>query len=133
MATKEAKQMYCSQCGSLNPDSSNFCAACGAALSQGTAQLKNTVAPNYTVNTNSVLVVQGKKYAQGKSPFLALIMSLIIVGLGQFYNGDHKKGALMLIVAVIGGIFTWAILWFAIAIWSAIDAFNVAGQKSPMW
>ena len=74
-----------------------------------------------------------KQYAVGKSPGVALILSLIIVGIGQFYNGDNKKGAIMLISAVVAGILTFGLGWFAIAIWSAFDAYNVASGKSPLW
>jgi TM2 domain-containing membrane protein YozV len=74
-----------------------------------------------------------KQFATGKNPAVATIMSLIIVGLGQLYNGDVKKGVIMFVCAFVTGIFTLGIAWFGIAIWSAIDAYNVAAGKSPLW
>jgi hypothetical protein len=76
------------------------------------------------------------RYAEGRNPVVALILSGVIVGVGQFYNGDHKKGALMFLGAVVAGLFTsWAcgFGWFGIAIWSAIDAYRVAKRTAPLW
>jgi TM2 domain-containing membrane protein YozV len=61
-----------------------------------------------------------------KSPFLAAILSLFIVGVGQMYNGEVGKGILMF----IGCILLWALLlgWI-INIWAIIDAYGVANRK----
>ena len=61
-----------------------------------------------------------------KSPFLAAILSLFIVGIGQMYNGQIGKGILMM----IGCVLLWTVLlgWI-INIWSIIDAFSVASRK----
>lgn len=107
--------MYCSQCGRENTQDAAFCAGCGAAL-------RRVEAP-----------AADGPYAQGKSPGLALIMSLLIVGFGQFYNGDMKKGFLMLLGAVIGGLASYSLLWWVFAIWSAVDAHRVASRKIPLW
>jgi TM2 domain-containing membrane protein YozV len=64
---------------------------------------------------------------------LAAILSAVIVGVGQFYNGDVKKGAIMLVGAVILGAATAGALWLALAIWSAIDAYQVANGTGKMW
>jgi TM2 domain-containing membrane protein YozV len=74
-----------------------------------------------------------KQYATGKSPGVALLLSLLIVGLGQFYNGDVKKGLLMLVSAVILGLFTFGVAWLGIACWAAVDAYQVASGKAPLW
>lgn len=106
--------MYCSQCGRENAQDASFCAGCGAAL-------------------RSVPAPAPGNYVQGKSPGLALIMSLLIVGFGQFYNGDMKKGFLMLLGAVIGGLASYSLLWWVFGIWSAVDAYRVASRKIPLW
>lgn len=68
-----------------------------------------------------------------KSPGLALFLSLIIVGLGQIYNGDVLKGILMF----IGCLLLWAVfLGWIINIWSMIDAYSRAKElrlKHQMW
>jgi TM2 domain-containing membrane protein YozV len=69
----------------------------------------------------------------GKSPVVAAILSLLIVGVGQFYNGDSKKGAIMLVAAIVLGTASVGLLWFACAIWSAVDAYQVANGTGKMW
>ena len=64
---------------------------------------------------------------------LAVILSVIIVGVGQFYNGDIKKGVVMLVGVLLLAVPTSGVAWFAIAIWSAIDAGQVARGKWPLW
>ena len=66
-----------------------------------------------------------------KNPVVALILSLLIVGLGQHYNGEVKKGAQMFVGAVIGSFVTFGIVWVVVAIWSAVDAYTVAKENSP--
>jgi TM2 domain-containing membrane protein YozV len=68
-----------------------------------------------------------------KSPVLAAVLSGLIVGLGQFYNGDVKKGAAMLVGAIVLGTATFGLLWFALAVWSAVDAHQVARGTGTMW
>jgi TM2 domain-containing membrane protein YozV len=74
-----------------------------------------------------------RRFAVGKRPGLAAILSLVIVGLGQFYNGDAAKGTAMLVAAIAIGFTTFGIGWIIIAIWSAVDAYRVASNKAPMW
>lgn len=75
----------------------------------------------------------GERFAEDKNPAVALVLSLLIVGVGQFYNGDTKKGLVMLGVAVVLGPVTAGIAWLGMAIWSAIDAYQVAVRKTPLW
>ena len=112
--------MYCPKCGRENKNISNFCQVCGFDLKNNSPNFQQ-----YNPTSNN--------YSTGKSPFLACVLSLIIVGLGQFYNGDTKKGALMLVGAVIGGILSVSILWWIMAVWSAIDAYSVADGKKEIW
>ena len=61
-----------------------------------------------------------------KSPGLALFLSLMIVGLGQIYNGDVFKGILMF----IGCIMLWAaMLGWIVNIWSMVDAYIQAKER----
>ncbi len=76
-----------------------------------------------------------KQYAVGKNPGVALILSVFFGGLaiGQFYNGDVKKGLVMAAISIFIGIPTAGVVSFGIWIWSMIDAYNVASGKSPLW
>ncbi|HET9285615.1 MAG TPA: zinc-ribbon domain-containing protein [Candidatus Angelobacter sp.] len=77
-----------------------------------------------------------KPYAVGKNPALAVFLSFLIPGVGQFYCGANSKGAIMLAIFLV----SWLMLgifigFFGIVgswIWSMIDAYNVASGKSPL-
>jgi TM2 domain-containing membrane protein YozV len=116
--------MYCQSCGVYNQAQVLYCVKCGTNISGALS----TETSNYRPPTNSK-----SQYAYGKSPAVAMILSLLIVGVGQLYNGDNKKGAYMLVGAVISGIISFGFLWFIIAIWSAVDAYQVANKDKPLW
>ena len=123
--------MFCSNCGAQNPDTARFCEKCGTAVvaspSPAAAAVDTRVRGVEAAPTRTGQVVSGK------NPWVALVLSLIIVGVGQFYNGDHKKGALMLIGGIVGGAVTGGVLYLAAWIWSMIDAYLVASGKGKMW
>lgn len=62
-------------------------------------------------------------YAKRKEPGIALLLSFLLPGLGQIYNGDVGKG----IGFMIG---FWVLIWVGIGIvfwiWGMIDAYQVA-------
>ncbi len=65
-----------------------------------------------------------------KSPGIALLLSLLIPGVGQMYNGHVAKGILML----IGSIVLWLFfLGWIIWIWSIIDAYQSAKAISQRY
>jgi len=74
----------------------------------------------------------GARTATGKNPALAVFLSALVPGLGQFYNGETKKGWIGLAVAVVGGSATYGVAWLGAAIWFAIDAYKVASGKSSL-
>ena len=126
--------MFCSSCGSPNDDSARFCHKCGASV--GGATPPAPPGPDFSTMRGgpaSTSTAVGKQYAIGKNPPVAMILSFFIPGVGQFYNGDVKKGGIMLGAAVIFGALTAGLGWLAIAIWSTVDAYQVASGKSPMW
>lgn len=108
----------CKNCKTPIKKDAKYCGGCGILLANTKTSRKNT---------------KIKQYADNKRPALALFLSLFIVGLGQFYNGDFKKGGLMLGGALIVGMASYGIIWFLVAIWSAIDAYRVASRKTPLW
>lgn len=116
--------MYCHACGTYNDEQAVFCTTCAVKLSKDIP----SETKNYNPPTNSE-----PQYAYGKSPVVAMILSLLIVGVGQIYNGDYKKGSYMLVGAIISGIISFGLLWFVIAIWSAVDAYQVANRDKPLW
>jgi TM2 domain-containing membrane protein YozV len=61
------------------------------------------------------------------------ILSFFVPGLGQFINGDIKKGAVMLVLAIVLFAPTVGVGWLAVAIWSAVDAHRVATGTAKRW
>lgn len=69
----------------------------------------------------ATVIIDG--HAAPKSAGLALVLSLLIAGLGQCYNGQVGKGIFMFLL----GLMLWAVmLGWIIWIWSAIDAYQTA-------
>lgn len=71
---------------------------------------------------------------QPKNPGLAAVLSFLITGLGQIYNGQLAKGIIFIIVYffswllmfVLIGLITTPILW----IWGMYDAYKVAERHN---
>lgn len=69
-----------------------------------------------------------------KNPSLAAILSFLFMGLGQFYNGEIKKGVLFIAIYIVSivlmsffvGFITTPILW----IWGMVDAYKSAKKKN---
>lgn len=60
-------------------------------------------------------------------PVLAGALSLLVPGLGQFYNGELGKGVMVL----FSYLFLWVFwLFWVVHIWSVIDAYMVAEQSN---
>ncbi|BAY66429.1 hypothetical protein NIES22_65680 [Calothrix brevissima NIES-22] len=114
--------MKCPKCQTENRQDSKFCVNCAEPLV--------IVAPVDEGFRRSSLK---KKYAQGKNPLLAGFLSLLIIGLGQVYNGDFWKGIVMFISAVILFAPTSGIASLLILVWSYRDAREVAKGNESLW
>lgn len=68
--------------------------------------------------------------AERKNPGLAAVLSFLVVGLGQIYNGQIAKGLLLLVGAIISGVLMLVLIgfvfWFIIWIYAIYDAYNTA-------
>ncbi|MEM7132686.1 MAG: zinc ribbon domain-containing protein [Chloroflexota bacterium] len=69
---------------------------------------------------------------QEKNPTLAAILSFLINGLGQVYNGQVGKGLFIIGVQIINWLLTSIIIGFItgpiVFIWSVYDAYAVANR-----
>ncbi|MCB0128919.1 MAG: hypothetical protein KDE58_41925 [Caldilineaceae bacterium] len=69
---------------------------------------------------------------QEKNPTLAAILSVLINGLGQIYNGQVGKGILIIGIQIINALLTSIFIGFftgaIVYIWSVYDAYTVAKQ-----
>ena len=121
----------CKNCGSKLPKKktektvveqkdTKFCPKCGAEISK-TAN----ACPKCGAKSQSNVIQQ-----EQKSPFIAGILSLIIFGIGQFYNGQPRKGALLFIggyfISIILIYFFGYLTYIIIALFSAYDAYTTA-------
>lgn len=121
--------MTCSACGADNETAAKFCHACGHAMSAAVVGPPSSPRNLGTIR-GSEQAIPG---ATGKNPLVAAVLGLVVPGLGQFYTGDVKKGAVMLVGAFVLGVFSAGLLWIVIAVWSAVDAYKVASGTGKMW
>jgi TM2 domain-containing membrane protein YozV len=97
----------------LPPTPPNITAAPGATVVQVTNQIGPALA---------LAALEPGEFGN-KSPGVALLISILICGGGQMYNGQVAKGILML----FGCILLWIVaLGWIINIWSWIDAYSTA-------
>lgn len=106
---------FCSSCGNQIDVRAEICPKCGV------RQIQNQAPPP---------LVQPIIVANRKSEGLAAVLSFIIPGLGQIYNGEIGKG----IAIIIGSVILWMFFWLLIPllilliiyIWSIYDAYKTA-------
>jgi TM2 domain-containing membrane protein YozV len=70
-----------------------------------------------------------------KNPILAAVLSLVITGLGQLYNGDVAKGIILFIAQIVVAVVLWGLLGrlgslVSIVIWAygIYDAYTKAKE-----
>ena len=123
--------MFCSKCGAENPDGAKFCAKCGGAAAAPPPMAAEP--PPVTVRGSASAAAPPSTSPTGKTPWVAVVLSFFICGLGQLYNNDWKKGAVMFVGAVLGFMFTGGLATLAIWIWGMIDGYLVAAGKGKAW
>ena len=69
-----------------------------------------------------------------RSPILAAVLSVIVAGLGQIYNGQITKGVVFIILQLINGALTAVLIgWILmpiVGLWATIDAYLVARRNN---
>ena len=121
--------MFCPNCGAQNADTAKFCEKCGTGVAAAAPAPPH---PDTRMRGVEPTVTRSGQVVAGKNPTVALVLSILLAGGGQFYNGDIKKGALMLIGAIVG-IASAGLITLAVWIWSIIDAYQVASGKGKVW
>ena len=101
-------------------DETKFCSNCGEEI-----DAKAEICPNCGVR------VKGSRTGI-KSSGLAAVLSFLIIGLGQIYNGEIVKGFLLMFLALISILFWWAVIGFifTLVLWvySIYDAHKTAKE-----
>ena len=136
----------CTVCNNDVDDNAEFCPNCGTKVEQMATANKvenQTVASQNTkfctncgdqIDVNAVICpkcgVQIAGTTEEKSPILALILSVFFPGIGQFYNGQPKKGIIIIIAAIISValfiIMIGAVLYLIVWVYALYDAYTSA-------
>jgi TM2 domain-containing membrane protein YozV len=72
-----------------------------------------------------------------RSPLLAAVLSLIVAGLGQIYNGRLTKGVIFIVIQLINGALTAVLIgWLLpplVGLWAMIDAYMTAKHNNERY
>ena len=72
-----------------------------------------------------------------RNPIIAAVLSLIVAGLGQIYNGQILKGVLFIVAQIINGLLLYVVIGFItmplVGLWAVIDAYLVAKRKNERY
>ena len=72
-----------------------------------------------------------------RNPLLAAILSLIIAGLGQIYNGQITKGVIFIVIQLINGALTAVLIgWLLlplVGLWATVDAYMTAKRNNERY
>ena len=131
---------YCSRCGNLAKEGAQFCDRCGAALSGGQQPYGQPTTFSYTY------------YPERKDPLIAVILSILLPGVGQMYVGRVGRGLMILItlsllsLAPAQFLFTivsfssFGLFWtmgivltivsLVLYIWQILDAYRLAEDRN---
>ncbi len=100
---KRGISMYCKNCGKEIDDKAEICIGCG---------------------------VRVKEVQEKKSPAIAALLSFVITGAGQIYNGQVGKGIAYFVLEIIFLILILAIIGIILAplfwIYAIYEAYNTA-------
>ena len=113
---------FCSDCGKPVSETSKYCPNCGA----------KTSVPDSPGEKESIQVAL-KELPHGvheeKSPFLAVLCSFFIPGLGQVYDGETARGLLIFLGSLIG-FFIYIIPGVIVWIFGMYDAYSIAKKMN---
>lgn len=111
--------MFCVHCGTQIDDAARFCSRCGSAATPAPAYARQPNAmPQYSQQGYGTAPQRPIMVQVYKNPGVALLLSIIFPGGGQFYNGHIGKGFLVLLTF-------WLVIPY---LWSWFDAYHCADR-----
>lgn len=138
---------YCSRCGNQMREGSQFCDRCGASLGPGGPGPYQQ--PGYSGNQYSATFTMP---VDQKEPIIAVILSIILPGVGQIYVGRVLRGVLILLFLPLFALlsflpafmisdetsfysFLWwnivaAIIIIIVYVWQIVDAYKLAEDRN---
>ena len=124
--------MYCTRCGSEAQEGALFCARCGARHAATAAlpgPLPGDELPSVPPPPPAAPAAQATTPAERKSPAAALLLNLLVPGLGTAYAGDRKQGFWQFVSVVGVYLFAWKALAVFMYLFFAVVALVLA-QKA---
>ena len=109
--SKMVNTKFCLNCGTEINEKSKTCPECGV------------IQP---INGDNQVNKNKKPLYKKKSPGLAVIYSILILGVGQVYNGQKLKGLLIFLAGVTLALLGLGVLTLIILLYAVIDAYNTA-------
>ena len=121
--------MYCSKCGS-EIGNARFCSQCGTPQD---GMIVQAPGPAGGAGAAPQIVV----IRAAKSPGVAVVLSFLLAGLGQIYNGQIGKGLAFMIAYLCSLVLMWVLIGFILApilwIWSMVDAYKTAERINAQY
>ena len=72
-----------------------------------------------------------------RNPILAAVLSVIVAGLGQIYNGQIGKGIIFIVLQLINTALTFVLIgWILmpiVGLWATVDAYLVAERNNERY
>ncbi len=72
-----------------------------------------------------------------RNPIVAAILSLIVAGLGQIYNGQITKGIIFIMLQIINGVLAVVLIGWVlmpiVGLWAMVDAYLVAKRGNERY
>ncbi len=94
--------MNCGRCGYENREGARYCQACGAPLQSSQGPGYNNPGYYYAPYQGNPYVGQ-PQFVEHKDVVVALLLALMVPGVGHMYAGEVKKGVLILATFIIIG------------------------------
>lgn len=112
---------YCTNCGKPTDESASYCPNCGKKTTQNNESFTDRVEK------------ETQRFMNNKEPFIAAVLSFLLPGLGQVYNGDFKKGLFIQIAYIITWMaafifFLFAVIPIVILIYAIYEAYTEADK-----
>ena len=111
---------FCGACGGALAEGASFCGACGRATGEDSA-----VGVTFTVGAAGPRFIPAKPTA---SPWIAAMLSMLLIGLGQMSVGQVRKGVAVLVGGIVLSVLTLGIAALVIMPVAAIDAYKIADK-----
>lgn len=124
--------MFCTRCGTQAQAEARFCASCGTSLTRPVTSAEAPSAERVRVPPPvpaPAPIVQAAGIPERKSPVVALLLNLLLPGLGRAYAGNVKDGVWNF-VGVVCAYFLWVPAAVFLYFLAAIAAYAIVYREN---